>query len=138
MKKIMIVFSLMLSFNLYSLDHGLITGFEAGYNIMEGLRVNDELVTNNSDSLFIKLQTGYRLENLRVVGTYTSTLLQIDWDSYNPVQDRFRIDINYTWRYLTIGFFHWCDHPVVSHIDNRSTLANSGQRAVYIKFYREH
>lgn len=137
MKKYLVIVMLLCGFNLFSLDHGLISGFEVGYNLNDIIQVDDIIVMNNNGSLYIQLKTGYQIDNFKIIGTYTNTLFQLDIDNYIPVQDRFRIDINYTWGFLTLGGFTFCDHPSVTQADTRSTFVNRGQRAIYIRFYRE-
>jgi hypothetical protein len=130
----------MLTVTLFSLDHGMITGFEVGYNF-EQVRImkNDTnfIQEDYSESLYVTLVTGYRVEGLRIMGTYTNTMHPIRLDSFSPVQDRFRIDLNYTIWGFTVGLFHWCDHRVKTQVDERLVESNLGQRAFYIKYYKE-
>lgn len=135
-----IIFIMLASVKLYSLDHGLITGFEVGYNILSvRIAENDKgyIQSDLSNSLYVSLKTGYRIEGLRVVGTYINTMHPIEIDSYNPVQDLFDIDISYTIDNFTIGFNHMCDHPVNTIADQRSEEFNIGQRSIYIRYYQE-
>lgn len=140
MKKIILGMFILLSVNLFGLDHGLISGFEVGYNVLSGTMLSTEdsrLYSINDNSLYVEIKTGYRIENFRIVGTYTNTLIQTEIDKYRPIQDNFRIDLSYTFKNFTIGAFHWCDHPVVTTDDQRNKYSNSGQRSVYVGYYRE-
>lgn len=136
MKRTYLIIMLIIGFNLFSLDHGLISGFEAGYNLQEAIIFNNELI-DNRDSLYLQLKIGYRIDNFRIVGTYTNTLFKVDFDRYIPIQDDYRIDINYTFGDIKIGFFHFCNHPVVSQNDERENFVNRGQRAFYVSYYKE-
>ena len=140
MKYKLVIVMIVCSFDLFSLDHGLISGFEVGYNLYSGSMLNTDnlkLIVNNNESLYIQMKTGYRVENLRLIGTYNNTLKQIELDRYMPIQDNYKVEINYTLNNITVGFFHWCDHPVVTPTLIKCTLSNSWQRAFYIRYYRE-
>jgi hypothetical protein len=140
MKKIFVVVFLVLGSSLFGIDHGLISGFEVGWNMDKiiTLEKDDYSFSDAShDSLYLQIKTGYRVENFRIMGTYTNTMNILSVDSYNPIQDRFRIDINYTFKSFTIGAFHWCDHSVVTQADQRTISSDLGQRSIYIRFYKE-
>ena len=137
MKKIYLVVMLVLTISLFSLDHGLIAGSEFGYNFKDTLIVND-ITIDQDESFYIQLTSGYRIGQLRIIGTYTNTLVQDKIDNYIPLQDDYRIDINYLFfDVLTIGLFHSCNHPVSSQSDAREDYSNSYQRAIYIRYYKE-
>lgn len=140
MRNIIVLFVSFISVSLFSIDHGLITGFEIGYNFDKLTTIEDSNYENNydlSDSLSVKLQIGYRIEGFRIIGTYTNTMHPLSIDSFSPVRDRFRIDASYTFFNFKIGAYHWCDHHVVTQTDNRELFLNYGQRAVYISYYKE-
>jgi hypothetical protein len=150
MKKILIVVMMGLGISVFGIDHGLISGFEVGWNIdkmniMEHKNIEIDNLSlgsitfeeDSKDSIYIQLKTGYRLENLRIIGTYTSVFNQIKWDNYRPLQDRFRVDINYTFMNFKIGAFTWCDHSAISQNDQRDIFSNSGQRSIYISYKKE-
>lgn len=134
------VFNFDNSSRVWALDHGLISGFEVGYNFqgVNQIAYNKIMLEDDySNTLSIKITTGYRIENFKIIGEYQNTFKYIDLDSYTPIQDRFKIEMNYSWGFLTIGFFHWCNHPVVTKTDNRAYYSNSGQRSLYISYYKE-
>ena len=140
MKNILLVLVGIVGINLFSLDHGLISGFEVGYNLIDGAIIttsNERIDLDTSKSLYLELKTGYKFENLRIIGTYTNTMIPVRIDNFIPVQDRFKIDISYTFYNFSIGAFRFCGHPVITHNDTRSALLDSGQRAFYIKYYKE-
>ena len=140
MKKIYLIITLIIGFNLFSLDHGLISGFEVGYNIFKATQLTLDTNTrqdDQSDSGSIALKMGYRIEGLRIIGTYNNTVKPILIDNYMPIQDNFRIDINYTFKDFKIGFYHYCDHPVITLLDKRKVVSNQAQRAIYISYYKE-
>ena len=60
MKKILMGVLLVVSVSVFGIDHGLITGFEVGYNIL-----NINTIENNSDiienNVFFKQSFGYRI-----------------------------------------------------------------------------
>jgi len=117
-----------------------IMGIEIGYNIANGLRVEDTqevLGYNYDNSLAIQLKTGLKIGALRIIGTYENTLLLIKIDNYNPIQDRFDIDITYDIGDFKIGLRHWCTHPVKDQNDKRTILFNAGKRSIYIAYYKE-
>lgn len=137
MKYIMIIVSLMfISFNLYSLDYGLISGFEVGYIFVEAHNIGG-METYRENDLSIKMIMGYRIENFRIIGTYTNTFEQIRIDFYNPLQDLFSINISYTIGNIEIGFDHRCTHPVSALEETRELFYNGGKRFLYIRWYRE-
>ena len=140
MKKILVIGMLVVGFNVFGLDHGLISGFEVGYNFY-----NMTLITNNnrvyvndaSESISLKLITGYRIENLRVTGTYANTMLNLAIDNNLPIQDRYKIDVNYTIGNFKIGFSHYCDHPIIANNKTRNLYKDEIVRNVYVSYYRE-
>ncbi len=143
MEKLMIiVFVLLFCDNIYSLDHGLITGFDVGYSFIDKIAVNRNrgnfLAQNHNDTLFIDMTMGYYVDNFKLIGTYTNTLKFLEIDNFSPVQDRYKIDLSYTFlNYFTVGFTHWCDHPVVTSQDTRNVTTELRKRSLYVSFYKE-
>jgi hypothetical protein len=140
MKRIILVGLMCLGMSVFGIDHGLISGFEVGWNIQQSRLTEDSgtsLYENYDNSLYLRLKSGYRVNNLRIIGTYENTLQVLKIDKYNPIQDTYRIDINYTIGFISIGFFHSCNHPVETQEDDRNIYSNSGHRALYLSFYRE-
>jgi hypothetical protein len=141
MKKLLLFITLLNTVNLFSLDHGIITGFQVQYNIFNRL----DLITDyyrysyhNDNSISIQLKTGYRIEQFRIVGTYTNLLNVLSIDSYRPLQDDFSIDISYSITpELKISFNHTCKHPVTPQQDNRTILMDFGSRSIGISYYKE-
>jgi len=136
----MIVF-VFVGVSVFGLDHGWISGFEVGYNFIKGVQIDKgDFYLNDvsSESLYVKIKTGYRIGDFRMVGTYINTLEYLSIDTFVPIQDRYRIELNYTLGNFLIGAFHWCDHPVSWQNDERIYTSNSANRAIYISYYREY
>lgn len=133
--------------NLYSFDHGLITGFETRYNLNNILihntmndsgKVSKNVVKGFNESLTIMLLTGYRIGNLRLIGEYTNIVYPLEIDSFNPVQDTYRVNVSYRFiDSLELGFNHQCSHPVMTNGNLKDSWFDSAQRYVYLRFYKE-
>lgn len=138
---------LLISSNIFSLDHGLITGFETRYNFYNILvnntmgnngKVSKDTIIGFNESLTIKLLTGYRIGNLRLIGEYTNIVYPLELDSFNPVLDTYRVSISYRFiESIEIGFNHQCTHPVMTNGNIKETWFDSAERYLYLKYYKE-
>jgi len=140
MKRVLLIAIIVVGMPLFAIDHGLISGFAVGWNILGVNQIieNDNIFEDDySRSLSIKMTVGYMIENFRILGEYENTLILRRIDKYSPIQDNYKLEINYTFNNLKIGFYHWCNHPVITISDKRKYLSNSGQRSFYISYYRE-
>lgn len=137
MKKIVLFNMLVVSSSLFSFDYGIITGFQLLYNVYDMTYYERQTIEDFNDSFNIILTTGYRIGNLKIIGNYENTLNKLAIDRFQPVQDRYIIDVSYTFNNLSIGFYHWCDHPVVATLDKRTSFVNSTKRSFYLKYYKE-
>lgn len=117
-----------------------ILGFEIGYNIADLNAINNESVTlecDYKDSLAIQMKTGLKIGHLKVIGTYENTLVYLDIMDYNPLQDRYTVELTYDIGDFRIGFEHWCSHPVSSQHEDRRTFLNAGRERIYVNYYKE-
>lgn len=124
------------------LDHGLITGFEVGYNL-----ANQSIVSNRAgsqlsfkdlnNSLSLELKMGYRIGSFRIIGTYENTFSFLKIDSFKPLYDKYTIELSYTIDDFKFGFIHWCSHPVLTKSTSLKYFDDSGKRSVYVNYYKE-
>ena len=125
-------------FPLFSLDHGPIMGFSLGYNIYNQLALDsesDRYTYYNDNSLSIQLKMGYRVERLRIIGSYTNLFNALAIDSYMPLQDDFSIEVSYDITpQLKITFNHTCKHTIMNATE---TVMNYGKRSISISYYEE-
>lgn len=133
MKKLLMIVMLICSANMFSLDHGLITGFEAGFNSKNIDEIGDIRVSLK-DEFSLKTIGGIRLYGFRIIGSYEKTFKSYGL-SYNiPILDIYGLNISLTISNVTLG----CNLESL-HIED-SLLENyySGRNPqLYIKYYKE-
>jgi hypothetical protein len=113
----------MFSVNIYSLDYGLITGFNVGYNIIDRSYIGDPdkgLYINNDYKLSASCEIGYRIDDFRIIHAMTFDSLLFD-------KILSKSTIEYNFNNFTLKGIYFCKEENINDIDiyNESLISIS-------------
>ena len=134
MKKILIVLLVVSSVSVFGIDHGLISGFEVGFNVKNVGEINDIRVSLK-DEFSLKTITGIHLGILRIIGSYEKTFKSYGAPYNIPVYDIYGLTISVAVSDVVIGCVFEKTYSEDSLLDEKYYSDKTPH--LFIKYYKE-